>query len=89
MFNAAWFILGNQNYGQFTLEEKVKLLNKLGHFDQFFEVLFPGKHIADQAEANEVIRSILNNPVFYIEKDLLEKQAEVFINFGEFTKAVQ
>jgi len=38
---------------------------------------------------NEIISAILNNPVFHVEKKLLEKQAEVFINFGEFKKAVQ
>ncbi len=80
--------MANQNNVQFSLEEKIKVLNKLGQFEKFFEILFPGKYLTDEADVNEMITAILNNPVFHVEKKLLEKQAEVFINFGEFKKAV-
>ena len=71
------------------MQEKIQVLNKLGQFEKFFEILFPGKYLTDEADVNEIITSILNNPIFYVEKKLLQKQAEVFINFGEFKKAVQ
>jgi len=41
-----------------------------------------------KADANEIISNILNNPIFYTEKKCLEKQAKIFINFGEFSKAI-
>jgi len=71
------------------LEEKIQLLNKLGKFDEFFSILFPGKTFSNEIDVNESISIILNNPIFYTQKRALEEQAEIFINVGEFTKALK
>jgi hypothetical protein len=65
------------------------MLNKMGKFDQFFEILFPGKRLDDELQINELIADLNKSPIFFGSKQLIENQAEIFINVGEFTNAVK
>lgn len=81
--------MSNDNNVQFTLEERTQLLNKLGKFDDFFSILFPGKNFSNELDVNDIISIILNNPIFYTQKKVLEDQAEIFLDVGEITKAIK
>ena len=82
-------MISNDNNIQFSQEEKIDLLNRLGRFENFFEILFPGKKLSDEMTINDLIVEISTNPLSHGELMLLRKQVDVFLNFGEISLALK
>lgn len=87
--NAAWYFLSNDTNIQFLQEDKVELQNHMKKFDEFFDILFPGKKIDDEINVNDLIIELSNNPQLYSEKMILTEQVSKFINFGEYKLAIK
>lgn len=77
------------NRNQLSLETRVNVLNRLGKFDLVYDVFFPMKHLNNDADIMEIMTKVQNHADFLPNRQLLSRQIEIFLAFGEIFLALQ